>query len=250
MAASSNQARVLVQLREMILRGTFAGGARLAEIALATQLGVSRTPVKLALTALAQEGLVEALPGGGYAARRLSKQDLNDGVVVRGALEGVAARLLAEQGMGGTLEAELRRQLAAGDALLHAEAARHGGMSYDGYVAYGDMNDAFHLMIMTAADNDALFRAWELNNRLPSASPSATLSLHSSGEAALRMLTIAHDQHHALLDAILRRQSARAFAIAEEHVARATVSIDHRFPTQFENAGQQSVNTDSYARET
>lgn len=54
----SQQARALIQLRDLILKGEFAPGERLAEVTLATRLGVSRTPVRLALAALEREGLV------------------------------------------------------------------------------------------------------------------------------------------------------------------------------------------------
>ena len=55
----SQQSRVLVQLRDMILKGEFVPGERLAEIPLAEKLEASRTPVRLALASLDHEGLTE-----------------------------------------------------------------------------------------------------------------------------------------------------------------------------------------------
>ena len=49
-----------MQLRDLILRGTFEPGQRLAEQQLAERLGASRTPVRSALVTLEQEGLIEA----------------------------------------------------------------------------------------------------------------------------------------------------------------------------------------------
>jgi GntR family transcriptional regulator of vanillate catabolism len=69
---SSQQSRVLVQLRDLILKGGFAPGERLAEIPLAERLGVSRTPVRLALGSLEYEGLIEPSLGGGYQMRRFT----------------------------------------------------------------------------------------------------------------------------------------------------------------------------------
>lgn len=54
----SQQSRVLVQLRDMILKGEFVPGERLAEIPLAEKLEASRTPVRLALASLEHEGLI------------------------------------------------------------------------------------------------------------------------------------------------------------------------------------------------
>src|SRR5437667_10413158 len=66
----SQQSRVLVQLRDLILKGEFAPGERLAELTLAEKLGASRTPVRLALASLEQEGLVEPSPARGYVMRQ------------------------------------------------------------------------------------------------------------------------------------------------------------------------------------
>jgi GntR family transcriptional regulator, vanillate catabolism transcriptional regulator len=57
--------RATLRLRELMLDGELRGGERLSEIPLAAQLGVSRTPMRLALARLEHEGLVEPAPGGG-----------------------------------------------------------------------------------------------------------------------------------------------------------------------------------------
>ncbi len=92
----SQQMRVLVQLRDMILKGSFAPGERLAEIPLSEQLQASRTPVRLALTTLEQEGLVEPSPSGGYAMRRFTAKEIDDAIAVRGMLEGITRRSVLE----------------------------------------------------------------------------------------------------------------------------------------------------------
>ena len=63
--ATSQTDRVILTLREMLLRGEFRPGERLAELTLVPRLNASRTPVRLALDRLAHEGLLEAMPGGG-----------------------------------------------------------------------------------------------------------------------------------------------------------------------------------------
>jgi DNA-binding GntR family transcriptional regulator len=57
--------RALVELRELILGGDLEPGARLGEVELAARLGVSRTPVREALSRLAAEGLVDVSPNRG-----------------------------------------------------------------------------------------------------------------------------------------------------------------------------------------
>ena len=64
----SQTLRVLLEMRELILRGTFRPGERLREVPLSKRLNVSRTPLRLVLDRLAQEGLLKARPTGGFVA--------------------------------------------------------------------------------------------------------------------------------------------------------------------------------------
>src|SRR5262249_41724470 len=83
-------------LRQCIVEGDFAPGQRLLSDALATELKVSRTPVREALRKLEAEGLVEASGRAGLTVRAISEEDLSELFYVREALEGMAARLAAE----------------------------------------------------------------------------------------------------------------------------------------------------------
>ena len=63
---ASQTGRTLLNLREMLLRGDFQAGERISELPLVARLGVSRTPIRLALDRLAHEGLLESVPTGGF----------------------------------------------------------------------------------------------------------------------------------------------------------------------------------------
>ena len=93
--SGSQAVRALLRLREMVLAGELPAGSRIAELAIVEKLGVSRTPIRAALMRLEQEGLLESLPGGGYAVRSFSERDVVDAIELRGTLEGLAARLAA-----------------------------------------------------------------------------------------------------------------------------------------------------------
>src|ERR1043166_524029 len=82
-------------LRRSILDGDLPPGHRLRSDALAHDLNVSRTPVREALRKLEAEGLVDAAPSG-LVVRQLTEQDLTEIFYLREALEGMAARLAAE----------------------------------------------------------------------------------------------------------------------------------------------------------
>jgi GntR family transcriptional regulator of vanillate catabolism len=152
--AMSLQETVLIQLRDLILRGEFEPGQRLAEQQLAERLGASRTPVRAALAALEGEGLVEANDTGKYLVRQYTAQEVTDAIAVRGHLEGMAARLVAEHGVSRQLQGDLQACLDAGD-----EALLTNPLTYESYAAYAAMNDRFHALILDACGNRALQRA-------------------------------------------------------------------------------------------
>src|SRR5258708_28932302 len=96
-ASSSQTGRTLLTLREMLFRGDFQPGERLSELPLVARLGVSRTPIRLALDRLANEGLLEVWATGGFVVRTFSLAEVYDTIEVRGVLEGTAARLASER---------------------------------------------------------------------------------------------------------------------------------------------------------
>ena len=83
------------RLRQLIVEGTIAPGAKLNERELAGQLRVSRTPLREAIRMLAAEGLVELLPNRGAVAAQLSVADIADTFEVIAGLEGQSGELAA-----------------------------------------------------------------------------------------------------------------------------------------------------------
>ena len=94
--SASQAVKAQLRLREMILAGELPGGSRIAELAIVEKLGVSRTPIRAALMRLEQEGLLETLPNGGFAVRTFSEREVADAIELRGTVEGLAARLAAQ----------------------------------------------------------------------------------------------------------------------------------------------------------
>ncbi len=214
------QETVLMQLRDLVLRGEFAPGGRLAEQQLAERLGASRTPVRAALVTLEQEGLVEANGTGGYLVRRFTMREVIDAIAVRGHLEGMAARLVAEHGLSRQLRLDLQGCLDEGDRLLQANP-----LGYESYAAYAAMNDRFHRLIVEASGNRALQRALALNDKLPFAAASAMLPMQSKLQEDRDWMKYAHRQHHMLFQALAGGTGARAQALAEEHTEVAQMNM-------------------------
>ena len=214
------QETVLMQLRDLILRGAFEPGQRLAEQQLAERLGASRTPVRSALVTLEQEGLVEASDTGKYLVRQFTPREVADAIAVRGHLEGMAARLVAEHGVSRQLQGDLQACLEAGDRLLADDP-----LTLESYAAYAGMNDRFHALILDACGNRALQRAVALNDKLPFAPASAMLPMQGTVALDRDWMLYAHRQHHMLFDALKRGEGTRAQNLAVEHTEVAQMNM-------------------------
>ena len=211
-AAGSQAVRAQLRLRELVLAGELPPGERIAELALVERLGMSRTPIRAALLRLEQEGLLSALPGGGYAVRLFSERDVADAIELRGTLEGLAGRLAAERGAAPAQLDEAARCIAAIDALLAAPA-----LDDEAFLRYVGHNQRFHQLLGEMAGSDLVARELERVCGLPFAGPSAFVVFQADSPQARDMLIVAQDQHRQALEAIAAREGARAEAILREH---------------------------------
>ncbi|MCX5468936.1 GntR family transcriptional regulator [Acinetobacter nematophilus] len=209
---SSGQ-QVLIKLRKMIIDGELEGGARVAEIPTAELLGVSRQPVRMAFRLLEQEGLLIKNPTRGYTVREISEKLINDALEVRGILEGLAAKTMAEQG----LTEEQKKTLQ--NCIIETEKL------FDGKTEFGDheleryhhFNVIFHDTIIQGAQNIALIQALAKNNQLPMASAQAITYDQTQALSEYRRLHYAHLQHCSIYDALVHRQAGRAETLMREH---------------------------------
>lgn len=207
--ADSQIERTVLSVRELILKGEFAPGTRVSEAPLTGRLGVSRTPVRLALERLAHEGLLEPYPTGGFIVRRFTLEDVWDGIEVRGLLEGAAARLAAERLRHEHDVHALRALQLEMDAL--------GEPTLETFPSYLDLNERFHTEILRLARSEMVRHALDRLLATPLASRSALVSLQSRFPEASDIFTVGRDQHLRIIEAISRRQGTRAEAIAREH---------------------------------
>jgi GntR family transcriptional regulator of vanillate catabolism len=210
--APSQTVRALMRLRELILAGELAAGERLSELSMVELLGVSRTPVRAALARLAEEGLLEPLPGGGFAVRLLSEAEIATAIEIRGVLEGTAVRLAAERGVDPVELRGLKDCLDDLDRLLGP-----GPLSLDGFSRYVELNERFHGLLARLPRSEVLARTLERAASFPFASPGAFVMAQAELPESRRILVIAQEQHRGLVEAIERREGARGEALAREH---------------------------------
>jgi GntR family transcriptional regulator, vanillate catabolism transcriptional regulator len=207
------QDQVTLHVREMILTGQLAPGQRVQEAAIAEQLGISRTPVRQALPALAQEGLLVPAGRRGYSVRVFSINEIVTALDIRAALEGMAARLLTERGVPHALLRKLNVCLGDGDDIF----AKPQFEKSDEF-SYGQVNERFHNSIVEAADNSVISEFVQKLHRIPFIQP-ALIAFHNKTRIEMRQqLHYAHQQHHAIADALANGQGARAEALFIEHV--------------------------------
>ena len=210
--------RVLFALRKMIVSGEIPDGARIAEIATAERFGVSRMPVRTALRSLEQEGLVVQLGRRGYAARGPTAAQIDDAVEVRGVLEGLAVRIIASRPVAPAFARKLKACLAQGDALFAGED--FPSENVDRFYSY---NLAFHDLLVEASGNRAIPVALSRNNHLPLASAGALAVDWDDLANARRYLEAAHNEHHAVAEALLEGQADQAEALMRRHARAALV---------------------------
>jgi DNA-binding GntR family transcriptional regulator len=186
-------------LRQSIVDGELKPGLRLRSDALATEMRVSRTPVREALRKLEAEGLVTRSGRTGVVVRALTEQDLTELFYVREALEGMSARLAA-------LNATPAEIAAIGELLEDMDqVGRRGDVK-----ALRRLTGEFHRLICHASHNTRLLQSLDVLLDQVRQSPSTTLGLVGRPLEAI-------EEHRRLLRAIEARDSDRAEALAREH---------------------------------
>jgi GntR family transcriptional regulator of vanillate catabolism len=211
--------RALLRLRELIYNGEFTPGERMSELPLVQRVGVSRTPLRLALAELEHEGLLRGLPGGGYVVREFTQGDVRDAVELRGVLEGTAARFAAERGAPARDLNALRATNATIQKLVHRA-------DYESFERYLHLNETFHARMLKMARSPLLERALKGIVSLPFGGPSAFVLAEAELPASRDILIVAHRHHSALIEAIERRQGARAESLAREHARLALANLE------------------------
>ncbi len=203
---------VLAALRKQIVGGKLAPGERLTELGMAERLKVSRTPIRMAFSALEQEGFLERRGARGYVVREIGAADIADAIAVRGVLEGLAAGLAAQNGLSDAQRRTLVACLDEGDALFDARE-----ITEDGIAAFQTLNMTFHQTILEASGNGAIAAAIARNNALPLASVTSIAFDRNNMAAEHRRFAFAHTQHHIIFQAIDNGQAMRAEALMREH---------------------------------
>ena len=207
---STRAQTVVLSLRDKILNGHYAPGARLNEIELSTALAVSRTPVRAALAILAAEGLLDYVPNSGYVVRSYTANDIEGVYAARSVLEGLAARTVAERGLSSGARGLLHQNLTETESI--AQRTEWTEATHD---TWRRLNEQFHEVIFADACNSHLCELIEKSRSIPLLK-TVKFRWHDA-----QTVKNSFTDHAELFDAIARGQSARAEHLAREHVYQA-----------------------------
>jgi DNA-binding GntR family transcriptional regulator len=188
------------RLRQMLVEGRIAPGAKLNERELSAALSVSRTPLREAIKMLAAEGLVELLPNRGAVALQLSETDIIDSFEVMAGLEGMSGELAAARISDAAL-AEIR----ATHYEMMASFTRRDLSNYY------RLNAAIHAAINAAASNPVLTRTYQqVNARLQA------LRFRTNQDGAKWQRAV--HEHEQMIEALAARDGARMRAVMQAHL--------------------------------
>ena len=210
--------RVFNDIENAILDGEYRDGDSLNELKLSKELGVSRTPVREALMQLELEGLVRNVPNKGAVVIGVTEQDIHDIYEIRIRIEGLAARLCAENITDDELHALEQIVDLQEFYLLKNDTEQIWKLDGD-----------FHKIIYDASRSRPLrFTLSNFHNYIKKA---RDISVQTEGRAEK---TVA--EHRAILDAIKEHNGSLSEQLTAKHISNAEDNL-------FENAMKESENS-------
>ena len=204
-------AQVVVQLERMILSGDLQPGARLPENTLSETMGVGRGPLREAIRILEGRRLLERTPNAGVHVIAPTLDDFEQLLVTREALEGMAARLAAENMTSAEIQA-LRDMVSALEAIDTRESPPFGvfdtGPDRDFHrnIALGSRNRRISQLL--CEDLYSLLRFFRF--RAAEARPDPAIT---------------HAEHRAIIECIHQRDGDGAEAAMRAHVRRSRATL-------------------------
>lgn len=192
--------QVYALLRRTIVTLRLPPGAAIVEKDITRQLGISRTPVRDAVRLLAEEGLVDIRPQSGTFVALINQQQLEEGRLIRKALEIEGIRL-----------AVTRATPAAIDSLYNLIDLQERAAGRGDHVAFIDYDDRFHRQISEMSGH---LRLWKVINGVKAQLDRLRLMTAPLPGQNRRVL----GQHRAIADALQKRNAERAVRALEHHL--------------------------------
>lgn len=194
-------------LREAILKGDLKPGERLMELQLASQLGVSRTPIREAIRMLEQEGLAVTMPRKGAEVAKMTLKGMEDVLEIRAALDELASQLACER-----MTEEQMEQLQARKAAFE-KSLTTGNVKA---IAEADVN--FHDVIYEATGNPKLVN---MLNNLREQIYRYRVEYLKDEKNYPKLI----EEHEAIYQALINRNKEAARSSIGEHVENQAIAV-------------------------
>ena len=199
--------QVAERLRVLIDSGELAPGARLNEVELCNDMGVSRTPLREAIRSLATEGLVELQPNRGAIVSVISREDVTEILPIMASLEGLGGRLAA---------VNMEREKILQVRNIHNQMIGHyRNRKVDDYF---ETNRLIHELITEGSGNQTLV---DTINNLSAKVRRARFSAHMTEESWAKAVA----EHEEMIDALESRDSHRLEAVLIQHIETKRTTI-------------------------
>lgn len=204
----------LEKIVEVIMRGDLKPGERVQEAVLARQLGISRGPLREAISRLEGRHLIVRIPHVGVRIADPSKEEILDIFSIREALEGVACRLAAERMEQSEIDEVVE--------ILSEHSEQSDVFKGDGYYQ-GSGDRDFHFRIITGA------RSSRLSDLLLGDLYQFLRVFRYRSSVASGRAKRAHQEHLAIASALQKRDPDAAEVAMRKHLKNARISLEQSF---------------------
>lgn len=212
----SLRGKVFRKIREDILSGKYNKHDELREIVIASELGVSRTPVREALRQLELEGLVEIIPNKGAYVTGISDKDVEDIYLIRSRLEGLAARMAAEH-IGEDDLTEMEEAIILAEFNLKKMKRNH----------VVEMDGKFHEILYRASGSRILNHLLSDYHQYVQSARTKSVRTHERAQKSI-------EEHKAILEAIRSHNGELAEKLAHEHIVHVIDNLNSQGKSQEE----------------
>ena len=197
------------RIKSGIKAGKFAADERLVEEALAGELGVSRTPVREAISRLEHEGLVIKVPQKGAIVRRTTREEIEEIFGLRALLESYAAALATKK-MSDVVMRRLQGMIEKSERAL-----ANGNIK-----EYIQLNTKFHDLLYRASESAKLYQMINLLRDALYEYRVMLLEMENMPQMSLR-------DHKDMFEAMLRKDAQEVERLVREHILRGKETVLH-----------------------
>jgi DNA-binding GntR family transcriptional regulator len=212
-AAPSLKETAYQHIQSKILNRELMVGEAVSELAISKELGISRTPVREAISQLTAEGLLEQIAGRGTVVRRPTRVDIIELYELREALEMYAVTKAAEHPLDAADRAQLEKLLADWMGLVEElEASGERGLNPQRLQRSMALDFQFHLLLLRAAGNGRVMKVVNDTRVLI-----WIFAIRREGHDA-KVLREIHAYHQNILQAVCAGEARRAMELMGEHI--------------------------------